>query len=71
MSPKNHLVLKAGIKNFFNFLFIWFCILIEAWYESEEELKIKGLVISFLILQAVGLFLTYLVKSKLDKNPIQ
>jgi len=71
MSPKNHLLLKAGIRHFFIFLFVWICIFIEAWLELEQIPQSKGLVYSFLLLQCLGLFLTYLGKLKPDKNPIQ
>jgi len=71
MTPKNHLLLKAAVRHFFIFSFVWICIFIEAWLEVEQIPQSIGLVYSFLLLQCLGLFLTYLVKLKLDKNPIQ
>ena len=70
MSPKNHIVLKAGISYFIGFVIIWFGILFEVWLDDDSEITLKGELISFAVLQILTLVLTLRVKFKMDRNPI-
>ena len=71
MSPKNQIILKAAIGNFTVFIVVWSGILLAAWLDVEENVSLKGALLSFMLLQALALILTLRVKWKLDRNPIQ
>ena len=70
MNPKSQLVLKAAIKHSILFLIIWLGIMFEAWLETDGEPNLKGSLVTFFLLQVVGLILTFRYKLKLDRNPI-
>ncbi|WP_076415832.1 hypothetical protein [Shewanella sp. UCD-KL12] len=71
MSPKNQMILKAAISNTAIFMVVWLGVLMEAWLDIEDEVTLKGALLSLLLLQTLALILTLRVKCKLDRNPIQ
>ncbi len=71
MSPKNQIILKVALSNAAIFIVVWLGILVEAWLDVEDEVSIKGALISFLLLQTLALILTFRVKLRLDRNPIK
>ncbi|ACJ30721.1 hypothetical protein swp_4053 [Shewanella piezotolerans WP3] len=71
MSLKNQVILKAALSNAAMFIVVWLGILAEAWLDSEDEVSVKGALISFLLLQTLALILTFRVKMRLDRNPIK
>jgi hypothetical protein len=71
MSPDNHIVFKSLIGYGAFFFLLWFILSMVLILTGSAEFSVKGLGVSFLVLQVPTLILVIKTKLRLKKNPIK
>ena len=71
MSPDNQIVFKSLIGYGSFFFIIWLILSMVLIFTGSAEFSVKGLGLSFLVLQLPTLILVVKTKLRLNKNPIK